>query len=246
MIINSKKKVIGVILAYKHASFLEDLYKKLPLDVLDQVIISNDESGDNIAEIADKIGILCFSHPRVGYGGNMKFGFKKAVDMGADYIVEIHGDGQYDISFIKPAIEKMKEGNDLVLGSRFLDMRQPFRDKMPFVKYLANVSLSFIERLVLGVHISEFHTGARVYSKVAIESVDVDHTSNNFLFGFEIIAQIIYHKFNIGEVPVRCYYGREHTSINYKNSIVYALQTFYVLFLYLIAKVGINTKLFHK
>ncbi|MCX6757317.1 MAG: glycosyltransferase family 2 protein [Candidatus Nomurabacteria bacterium] len=242
----NKKKVIGVILAYKHASFLEGLYEKLPLDILDEVIITNDESGDNTEEIAKKLGIPCFSHSQLGYGGNMKYGMKKALERGADYVVEIHGDGQYDPSFIRPALEQMRQGCDLVLGTRFIDMRQPLRDGMPMIKYIANICLTFIQRFVIGVHVSEFHTGARIYSKKAIEASDFTHTSNNFLFGFESIAQIGYHRLKVGEVPVRCYYNQEHTSISLKNSAIYAIASFKVLFFFIIARLGFRTKLFHK
>lgn len=239
-------KVIGIILAYKHAQFLESLHKKLPLYVLDEVIIANDESGDDIEKVAEKLGIKCFSHPRLGYGGNMKFGLKKAIELGADYMIEIHGDGQFDTAFIKPAVEKMKQGCDLVLGTRFMDMKQPLRDKMPLMKYIANIGLSFLERLVLRVSVSEFHTGARIYSRKTIEKVDLTHTSNGFLFGFEIIAQIIYHRLKIGEVPVRSYYNQEHTTISIKNSVIYAFGTFGVLFSYICARMGFETSLFHK
>lgn len=174
----------------------------------------------------------------------MKLGLAKALEMGADYMVEIHGDGQYDLDFIKPAIKKMKQGYDLVLATRFIDKKQPLRDNMPIVKYVANIGLSFMESLVLGVGVSEFHTGARVYSRKAIQRVALTHTSNNFLFGFEIIAQIAYYHFKIGEVPGRSYYGREHTSISIKNSIVYAIGTFRVLFTYILARLGLRSKLF--
>lgn len=238
-------KVLGIILAYKHAQFLENLYKTLPLDALDDVIIVNDESGDNTNEVASRLGVKCFSHPRLGYGGNMKFGFQKAIELSADYMVEIHGDGQFDTAFIKPAIQKMKQGNDLVLGSRFYNMGQPLRDKMPIIKYFANIGLTFIENLVLGVWVTEFHTGARVYSKTAIEKIDLTHTSNNFIFGFESIAQIAFKNLKIGEVPVRCYYNQDHTSINLISSTVYAIQSFGVLIKYLLARLGFKIRLFN-
>lgn len=245
MEIKADKKVVGVILAYKHAQFLEELYKKLPFDVLDSVIISNDESGDNIQEIASKIGVQCFSHPQMGYGGNMKLGMKKAIELGADYIVEIHGDGQFDVDFIRPAIEKIKKDNcGLVLGTRFFDKLQPIKDGMPLIKYVANRSLTFIENIILGTWLGEFHTGARVYSKEAIQAVDLTHTSNAPLFGFEIIAQIIFKKFKVGEVSVRSYYNRPHSSMNLESSAIYAVKTFGTLFYFLCAKLGFKTKLF--
>src|SRR5438045_304041 len=121
----SNPKTIGIILTYKHAAFLQELYRSIPPGVFDQIIISDDHSGDHIEDIAKRLGIPCFSHARLGYGGNIKYGCTKAMAMGADYMVEIHGDGQYDLSASLPAIEKAKHGYDLVMGSRFMDLRQP-------------------------------------------------------------------------------------------------------------------------
>lgn len=243
---NNNRKVIGIILAYKAASILEDLYNKLPVDVLDEVIISNDDTGDGIEIVAQKLGIKCFSHPRLGYGGNMKYGMKKAIELGADYIAEIHGDGQYDPSYIKPALEKIIEDEKygLVIGSRFVDIRQPLRDGMPLLRYCANIFLTTFDRLILGVKASELHTGARVYNVNALKQIDPESSSNDFLYSFEIIAQIIFKKFKIGEVPVRCYYKKEHTSISIKRSFVYAFETVGTLYYFVLAKLGIKSKLF--
>lgn len=243
---NSSKKVIGIILAYKAASSLDALYRSLPMGVLDEVIISNDDTGDGIEKIAEKIGIKCFSHPRLGYGGNMKYGIKKAIELGADYIAEIHGDGQYDPSYIGPALAKIKEDDKygLVIGSRFVDIRQPLRDGMPLLRYCANIFLTTFDRIILGVKVSELHTGARVYNVEALKQIDPQSSSNDFLYSFEIIAQIVYKKFKIGEVPVRCYYTKEHTSISIKRSFVYAFETIGTLYYFVLAKFGIKSKLF--
>ncbi len=242
----NNKKVIGIILAYKAAGSLEKLYKSLPMDVLDDVFVSNDETGDGIEQVAQRLGIKCFSHPRLGYGGNMKYGMKKAIELGADYMVEIHGDGQYGVDFIKPAVDKINEGYDLVLGSRFTDILQPLRDEMSLVRYIANIGLTFLQKIVLRVRLSELHTGARVYSSSAISKIDLGSSSDNFLFSFEIIAQFVYKKFRIAEVPVRCYYGKEHSSISLKASTIYAFNTFGVLYNFIISKLGFKTKLFYE
>lgn len=240
----NNRKVVGVILAYRHAKFLEELYRGIPKGIFDSLIITNDDTGDNIEEVASRLGIPCYSHPRLGYGGNLKFGLQKALELGADYIVEIHGDNQFDTSFIPLAIEKMEEGCDFVLGTRFIDIRQPLRDKMPLIKYIANISLSFIDRLILRIKLSEFNTGARVYSKKMLESIDFSGTSNDHLFSFQIIAKSAFYKIKIGEVNCICHYDQDHTSISLKRSIVYAFQTFGVMFLFILAKLGFKNKLF--
>lgn len=247
MTINTQtSKVVGVILTYKHASFLEDVVKKIPVGVFDSVFISNDESGDRIEEVAQKLGITCFSHQRLGYGGNLKFGFHKALEMGADYVVEIHGDGQYDIQSAVAAIAKIKGGSQLVLGSRFLDWHQPLRDKMPLGRFLANIGLSFLARVVTRTKLTEFHSGFRVYSRELLESINLAVTSNDFIFGFEILALAAFANFRISEVPVRCFYQNKHTSISILNSVKYAFQMTWILFKYLLAKMGFKVQLFAK
>ena len=239
-------KVIGIILTYKHASFLEALYRSLPEGIFDSVIISDDDSGDNIGVIADKLGIPCFSHSRLGYGGNIKYGLQKAMEMGAEYMVEIHGDGQYNIAASEAGVEKAKQGYSLVMGSRFMDWRQPLRDKMPISRYLANVGLSFLARLVLRLPLTEFHNGFRIYSRRLLTTVNLKSTSNDFLFGFEIIAQARYWNMTIGEIPNRCFYANKHTSISIPKSIQYSFQMLGVLFKYIVTRLGFETKLFTK
>ncbi len=248
MMENNKKKVIGIILAYKASSHIEELWNRIPKGVCDSIFISNDTAGDGTEEVAERLGIPCFSHPRLMYGGNVKYALKKALEMGADYIVEIHGDGQYDPSYIGPAVIKAKENDmyGMVLGSRFKPLIQPLRDKMPLPRYLANIGLSFIDRIILGTRASELHSGARLYNANALRKIDFSNTSDDFLFSFEIIAQTIYQGFKIGEVTVRCDYTGEHTSINYKSSTIYALKTFKVMFLFIAARLGFKTKLFPK
>lgn len=240
------KKVVGVILAYKNAQFLENLYKSIPVGVFDEVFVTNDESGDNIAEVARQLGIKCFSHERLGYGGNLKFGLQKALEMGADYMVEIHGDGQYGIASIIPGLEKIKTGYDFVLGSRFTNWRQPLKDNMPFVRFAANIGLSFFDRLVLRVPLTEFHSGFRIYSRRMLETVGLKNSSDDYLYSFEVIVQAVFCKMKISEVPVRCLYTQEHTSIRISNSALYAFQMFWVLFLYILAKLGFSVNLFKK
>lgn len=234
------KKVVGVILSYNHARFLESLYQSLPKDVYDSVIITNDETGDGIEKIADKLGIPCFSHPRFGYGGNLKYGLKKALELGADYAVEIHGDGQFDVGVSKEAVLKASEGYDFVTGNRFYDLLQPLRDKMPFIRYVSNIGLSAIARFITGVRIGEFHDGYRIYSRRLLETIPLEKTSNDFLFAFEVVALTKRARLRIAEVPIRSFYGQDHSSISIPRSIKFALQSFWSYMKYLLARIGIR------
>ena len=156
-------KRVGIILTWNCAQFLEAIYNRLPKDSFDEIIIADDASSDETAKVAQRLGIPFFTHAHTGYGGNIKFGLRKALELGADYMAEIHGDDQYDPSFIPAAFAIMHDGADFVLGSRFVDIRQPRRDKMPLERYLANIGLSFIDRIILQIPLTEFHTGFRVY-----------------------------------------------------------------------------------
>jgi glycosyltransferase involved in cell wall biosynthesis len=238
-------KAICVILAYNCGNVLENTYNRIPTSAVDRIILCDDASTDNTVEVAKRLGIETYTHEHLGYGGNVKFSITKGIELGAEYIVDLHGDGQYDPSAIPLALQKAREGYDLVLGSRFLiDKTQPLKDDMSWARYLANIGLSAIERIVLQVSVTEFHTGFRVYTKRLAERVNLDATSNGFLFGFEIIAQTAFAKLKIGEIPIRCSYKEEHTSITIPQSIAYAFLTFKTLALYLAAKVGVKTKLF--
>src|SRR3989344_2436416 len=189
---NEGKKAVCVILAYNCANTLENTWRRIPKDAVDRIILIDDASTDNTPEVARRLGIENYTHKHTGYGGNVKYSIQKGVELGAEYIVDLHGDGQYDPGTIAAALERAKEGYDLVLGSRFFDRKQPLRDGMPWSRYLANIGLSAIERFVLGSSITEFHTGFRVYTRRLAETVALDSASNNFLFGFEIIAQALF------------------------------------------------------
>ena len=241
---NNGNQSVCVILAYNCANVLENTYKRIPVASVDRIILVDDASTDNTLEVAKRLGIESYTHEHLGYGGNVKYSIRKGIELGAENIVDLHGDGQYDPGAIPQALKKAREGYDLVLGSRFIDPRQPLQDHMSWARYLANIGLSSIERVVLNLPLSEFHTGFRVYSKKLAETVALDNTSNDFLFGFEIIAQARFWNLKVGEVPVRCSYKEEHTSISIPRSIIYAFQTFRTLALYLAARIGFKTTLF--
>jgi len=237
-------KSICVILAYNCGHLLENTYRRIPLGSVDRIILVDDASTDNTLEVAKRLGIECYTHEHTGYGGNVKYSIRKGIELGAEYIVDLHGDGQYDPAAVPLALAKAREGYDLVLGSRFFDIKQPRRDGMPWSRYLANIGLSAIERFVLNLRVSEFHTGFRVYTKKLAETIALESTSDNFLFGFEIIAQAGFCNLKIGEIPIRCNYKAEHTSISIPKSIMYAFQTFMTLALFLLAMAGFRIRMF--
>ncbi|MFZ2682356.1 MAG: glycosyltransferase family 2 protein [Patescibacteria group bacterium] len=247
--LDDKVKVIGVIMTYNCVHMLRRTLERLPKTAYTQLIVVDDGSADNTLAVAESLGLLAFTHTHLGYGGNLKFGLAKALELGADYMVEIHGDGQYASTDAALAVAKMEaEGLDFLLGSRFAGhILQPLRDGISYARYLANLGLSTIDRLILQLPLTEFHSGFRVYSAKLFDKLTFAGTSDDYLYSFEIIAQAKYYDFKVAEVPVRCDYHEEHTSISLKKSTVYAMQTFKVLGLYILsAWCGLPTKLFPK
>lgn len=239
-----KPKVVGILLTYNCASLVEETYNRLNKELFHQIIVVDDGSEDNIEEVSKKLELPFFTHPHGGYGANIKFGLKKMVELGGDYAVEIHGDGQFNPEYIPSAVVKITQGYDLVFGSRFTKLLQPLYDHMPLPRWLANIGLSFIERIILQVPLSELHAGLRLYSKKLVQTLPSDGTSNDYLYSFEVIAQAKFFDLKISEVPSRANYGKNHTSINYWKATVYSFQTFWVLWLYILARLGWKTKLF--
>ena len=247
MLSEGKLKIVGMIPAYNCAHLLKKAYEQVPKEYFDDIIVVDDGSTDDTLKIAQTLGTKVFTHAHSGYGGNIKYAITKSLELGADYMIEIHGDGQYDPSNIPDAIAKIKTGNyDFLLGSRFTNLLQPLRDKMSLVRYGANIGMSIIDRIILQLPLSEFHQGFRVYSRRLIETVGLENTSDDHLFSFQIIAKAAFARLRVGEIPVRCDYASEHTSINLRRSVVYALLTFGVLAQYLFAKAGFPSKLFRR
>lgn len=240
----NKKKVFGIILVYNCAQLLRDAFKKFPLHLFDTVIIADDGSTDNTYEVAKSLGVPAFTNPHRGYGGNLKFALKKAVEMGADFMVELHGDGQFDASAVPSAIQKLQSGCDFVLGNRFINLLQPLKDGMGLIRYCGNLTLSFMARVVFCLKHRDFFTGLRAYSKHLVESIDLNAGSNDYFFSFEIIAQARYVGLSFCFVPTRANYHGEHTSMALWKGVVEIFQTSYALLLYILAKLGLKFGIF--
>lgn len=240
-------KSVGFIMTYNCSSLLEDICRRIPKEALDEIIVVDDGSRDEAEteRIARRLNLPFFNHEHLGYGGNLRYGLKKAIERGGDYMAEIHGDGQFDPSAIPAALQKMREGYDFVVGSRFIpSMVQPLRDGMSLARYFANIVSSFIYRVVLRVPLSEFHNGMRVCSKKLVQTLPLEGVSDNYLYGFEIIAQAAYFNLRIGEIPIRADYRKEHTSMSFWKSTIYIFRTMYTLLLFILARLGFKVRLF--
>lgn len=243
---NKKRtKKIGIILTYNCSQLLVKTVRNIPKGCLDQIIISDDGSTDNVRQLANKLNIPFYSHAHRGYGGNIKFGLKKAMELGADYMVEIHGDGQYDYSVIPTALKKIESGYDFLFGSRFTTLKQAIiDDHMPIERYLSNIGLTMIAKLVLQLPLTEVHSGFRVYSSNLLKTIGFKNTSNDHIYSFENLAQAKYCNLPITEIPIHCNFAQQHTSMSIIRSVIYSLDMFRVMGEYLLAKIGFNRKLF--
>jgi len=243
----SKEKVIVVMPAYNAAKTLREAYESIPRHIVDKVILVDDVSQDETVVIARGLDIKTVVHStNRGYGGNQKTCYMRALDEEADFIVMLHPDGQYDPKMIPQLLEPLKRRQaDVVLGSRMLIKGGALKGGMPLYKYMANRLLTFLENLVLGLGLSEFHTGYRAYTRRFIETIPFLQNSNDFVFDTEIIAQAAVFNFKIAEVPIMTRYFNEASSVDFKVGLVYGLKTVLTLGKYLLHRFGlVKCKLF--
>jgi glycosyltransferase involved in cell wall biosynthesis len=234
-----KPKVTIVMPAYNAALTLEKTYYALPEGSFDQIILVDDASSDNTLEIASKLKIVGIRHRKNrGYGGNQKTCYTKALEQGADIIVMLHPDYQYDPTIAKDIVEPLLNGEaDVVLASRMLG--QPLNGGMPLYKFLSNKFLTGLENFVLGTSFSEFHTGYRAYSRHALESVNFEANSENFVFDNEILVQFVIKKMRFKEIPVSTRYSFDSSSVSFKAGIVYGLSILKTIMKYLLFRCGL-------
>jgi glycosyltransferase involved in cell wall biosynthesis len=223
-------KVFVVMPAYNAAGTLRLTYSDMPRDRVDTVILVDDNSSDETLEVARQLGLESFIHDRnYGYGANQKTCYREALKGGADIVVMLHPDYQYDTKLIpemiKPILEQRAE---VVLGSRLMGV-SPISQGMPWWKYVANRALTKLENVVFGLHLSEYHTGYRAYSRRALESVNFEMNSDAFVFDQEIIAQFVQAKQRIVDVPVPTRYFKAASSISFVRSVRYGLSILWVL-----------------
>lgn len=234
-------KVVIVMPAYNAAETLVMTYRAIPAGIADQIVLVDDASHDATVETARSLGIPIIRHPHnVGYGGNQKTCYMEALRSGADIVVMLHPDGQYDPSILPHMIAPIERGEaDLVLGSRFLLPGGARRGGMPLYKFVSNRFLTTVENFVLGTRLSEMHTGYRAYSRRFLETVPFLRNSIDFSFDTEILFQAARFRFRIVEVPVTTKYFPGASSASLGQSSVYGLKTLLVAARYLLYRWGL-------
>ena len=222
-----KNKVVVVMPAYNAEKTIEKTYNDIPKDVVDEVILVDDASHDKTADIAKRLGLVVHVHPRnLGYGGNQKTCYKIALELGAEIVVMIHPDYQYDATLTGELIRPIIDGRfDIMLGSRIRSREESLRGGMPLYKYINNRWLTALENIVLGLNLSEYHTGFRAFRRNVLESINLENFSNDFVFDQQILFASIKNGYRIGEIPVPVRYFPEASSINLKRSIKYGIDT---------------------
>lgn len=230
-----RSKTIIVMPAYNAEETLEKTYRDIPPDVVDEIILVDDASTDGTVEIARRLGLTVIVHTNNrGYGANQKTCYDEALKRKPDIVVMIHPDYQYDSRLIPYITGFLEKGIcDVILGSRIRTRRETLACGMPKYKYFSNRLLTFIENIVLGQNVADFHSGYRAYTRKVLETIPYHNNSDGFVFDSEFLAQAVYFGFKIGDVPVPVRYFDEASSINLSNSIVYGCNTLATLAKYL-------------
>ncbi|MEM7572837.1 MAG: glycosyltransferase family 2 protein [Bacteroidota bacterium] len=242
------QKVVVVLPAYNAALTLEKTYREIPFDLVDEVILCDDASKDKTSELARSLGIehVIVHENNRGYGANQKSLYRKALEVGADIVIMLHPDYQYTPKLIPSMVNIIGEGlYPVVLGSRILG-RGALAGGMPLYKYIANRFLTATQNFLVNYKLSEYHTGYRSFSREVLEGINFEANDDDFVFDNEMLSQIIYAGFHIGEVTCPTKYFEEASSINFKRSMKYGLGVLRVSLVHRLNKWGIvKSKLYN-
>lgn len=237
-----RPRIAVVMPAYNAAATLGSTYEDIPAGFADDIILVDDASVDATPEVAARLGLRVIVHPHnVGYGGNQKTCYMEALRLGADIIVMLHPDGQYDPSILPEMVAPIARGEaDIVLGSRMLMPGGARAGGMPLWKIIANRFLTACENLVLRQGLSEYHTGYRAYSRRFLETIPFLRNSNGFVFDTQVLVQATAFGFRIHEVPVRTRYFKEGSSVGFRTSVRYGLGTLATLVAYILHRLRLK------
>lgn len=237
----NKSKIIVVMPAYYAEKTLKQSIKTIPKKFVSQIILSDDASKDNTAKLSQQLGLKTFRHSHnLGYGGNQKTCYWEALKEKPDIIVMLHPDMQYDGTLIPNLIEPLiKNRCQIMLGSRIRSRRETLTGGMPVIKYILNRLFTFLENIILGTNLSDHFSGFRAYKREVLEKIPFQRFSSDFVFDQQFIISAVFHGFTIDEIYIRTHYGKESSSIGYLRGAKFLAQTIFVLFLFLLAKIGI-------
>jgi glycosyltransferase involved in cell wall biosynthesis len=237
-----KSKVIVVMPAYNASKTLKQTIDAIPEGSFSDILLVDDNSKDDTVEKAKELGLKVIKHDKnMGYGGNQKTCYRTALEMGADIVVMLHPDYQYDPRLV-PFLAGLIENDicDVMMANRIRTRKEALKGGMPFYKYFFNRCLTITENIILGLNLGEYHTGYRAFSRKVLETIAFEKNSDDFVFDQHIIVQIAVAGFRIGEIPVAAKYFDEASSINFIRSVEYGLGILAVLAKYILFKLKLK------
>jgi glycosyltransferase involved in cell wall biosynthesis len=234
------KKIVVVLPAYNAEKTLVTTYREIPFDIVDEVILVDDASVDHTVAVAKSMNIRTIVHGKnIGYGGNQKSCYRAALECGADIVIMLHPDYQYTPKLIPAMAYLLISGEyDVVLGSRILGGKA-IQGGMPLYKYINNRLLTLMQNMLMSQKLSEYHTGYRAFSRKVLETIALDENSNDFVFDNQMLSQILYAGFRVGEITCPAKYFPEASSINLSRSIKYGLGCLKTAAMFRLNKLGI-------
>jgi glycosyltransferase involved in cell wall biosynthesis len=234
------KRILVVLPAYNAEKTLGRTYEELPHDIVDGILLVDDASADHTVALARKLGIETYLHEKnYGYGRNQKTCYREALRRGGDIVIMVHPDYQYTPRLVTAMSSMIAYGlYDVVLGSRIIG-GGALKGGMPLYKYVANRFLTAMENLLLGSKLSEFHTGYRAFSREVLENLPFHLNSDGFVYDNEMLAQIIYFGYRVGEVSCPTRYFEDASSIDFRNSLVYGMGVVLTALKFRLQKMGI-------
>jgi Glycosyltransferases involved in cell wall biogenesis len=237
----NKKRIVLVMPAYNAAKTVAKTCAEIPRNVVDEVILVDDASGDGTVAAAQALGIRTVQHKNNrGYGGNQKTCYDTALSSGADIVIMLHPDYQYTPLLVEAMVAPIASGVfDCMLGSRILS-NGALIGGMPRYKYLSNRVLTLVQNLLVGHKLSEYHTGYRAYSRQVLEAIPYNDNSDNFIFDNQMLSQIIFAGFRVGEMTCPTRYAADSSSISFKNSVRYGLGVLGVSLSFALHRAGVR------
>ncbi len=242
----SRPRVAIVMPAYNAERTLEATLADIPKGSAEFLILGDDCSKDGTFALAQRLGLIALKTPQnLGYGGNQKLIYREALARGADVIVMLHPDNQYDARLVPYFVGFIANGTcDVILGNRVRSRRECLRGGMPFWKYLSNRLLTIGLNLVYGLNLGEYHSGFRVYRREVLETVAFENNTNDFGFDAQFLAQAILHGFRVADAPMPVRYFKEASSIRFWPSVRYGLVNLKVALQFIGCRLGIRSRLF--
>lgn len=244
-----RKKVVVVMPGYNVAKTLEKTVKDIPKGLADEIVLVDDGSYDDTSKVGKRLNLTVVIHKKnKGYGAAQKTGYKKALSLDADVIIMVHPDYQYDPTLAGELVRPITNGLvDVMIGSRIRSRKESLEGGMPLHKYIVNRILTITENVILGLNLSEYHTGYRAFHKKVLQTLPFTRFSDDFVFDSQMLISTAYSHFSIGETPVPVKYFPEALSINFKKGVKYALETLKVLVQFILQKLKIvNYPIFKK